>query len=533
MNRKDFLQTAAILSGFGLLQSACKNSNTISGEIVGANSNVGHLLRNKTTYKPNKTIEIDTVIVGGGVTGLSAARWLKKNNYHNFLLFELDKNVGGNAAYGSNQISKYPWGAHYVPLPNNDLEEYLSFLKEANCVIDFKNNLPVYNEEYLCAEPQERLYINGIWQPGLVPNYGLNDIDKKQIASFLKLMEEFKTAKGKDGKFAFNIPVDTSSKDEVFTKLDELTMQQWLLQNNFTSKYLHEYINYCTKDDFGTEHNTISAWVGIHYFAARKGKAANANNSDVLTWPEGNGFFVNNLKTNTQQHIRTNELVLSIKILPNSKVEVVTFQPTTKLCIAYQTKQCIVATPQFVNKKLLPWLQQRNNLIDEKLSYTPWMVANLQVQSLEEKTGASLSWDNVIHNGEALGYTVANHQLISLQQQLQNITYYKPLTNDTPKIARQKAYATTYLQWQEIVFNELQKIHPNIKQATKTFNVMLWGHAMANPLPGVITDDYRAELNKSIDNKIHFAHTDIAGISIFEEGFYQGINAAKKVLSNV
>jgi hypothetical protein len=180
----------------------------------------------------------------------------------------------------------------------------------------------------------------------------------------------------------------------------------------------------------------------------------------------------------------------------------------------------------------MPWIANRNEIIKAHMHYTPWMVANLQVSNLQEKTGATLSWDNVIHSGQGLGYTVANHQLITLQQQFQNITYYKPLTKLSPKLARKKAYETTYEQWKEIVFDELQIIHPNIKLATQTFNVMLWGHAMANPLPGLITEDYRKELSKSINNTIHFAHTDIAGISIFEEGFYQGIQAAQKVLSN-
>jgi hypothetical protein len=532
MNRKQFLQTAAALSGWGILQSACKNNNAITGEIIGANAAVGHLLRYKTNYTPTSIVDIETVIVGGGVSGLSAARWLNKNGITNFLLFELDKNVGGNAAYGSNHVSNYPWGAHYIPLPNNDLVEYLDFLKEANCIVDFKNSLPVYNEEYLCAEPQERLFINGVWQNGLVPNYGIDDKDKKQIASFLMLMDNYKTAKGKDGNFAFTIPLNNSSKDENYTKLDKLTMHQWLIQNNFTSKYLHEYVNYCTKDDFGVEHQQISAWVGIHYFAARKGKAANANDSDVLTWPEGNGFLANKLKANIKQNILPNQLVTSISTTSKNTVEIITINPLTNSCTAYYAKQCIVATPQFVNARLMPWIANRNEIIKAHMHYTPWMVANLQVSNLQEKTGATLSWDNVIHSGQGLGYTVANHQLITLQQQFQNITYYKPLTKLSPKLARKKAYETTYEQWKEIVFDELQIIHPNIKLATQTFNVMLWGHAMANPLPGLITEDYRKELSKSINNTIHFAHTDIAGISIFEEGFYQGIQAAQKVLSN-
>jgi hypothetical protein len=39
----------------------------------------------------------------------------------------------------------------------------------------------------------------------------------------------------------------------------------------------------------------------------------------------------------------------------------------------------------------------------------------------------------------------------------------------------------------------------------------------------------RKELQKSVQN-IHFAHSDLSGISIFEEAQYRGVLAAQKVL---
>ena len=72
--------------------------------------------------------------------------------------------------------------------------------------------------------------------------------------------------------------------------------------------------------------------------------------------------------------------------------------------------------------------------------------------------------------------------------------------------------------------------HPNIEEAMDQADIMLWGHAMAQPLPGIIHGEVRQQLQQPIDKKIFFSHTDLAGISIFEEGFYQGINAAKQVI---
>lgn len=54
---------------------------------------------------------------------------------------------------------------------------------------------------------------------------------------------------------------------------------------------------------------------------------------------------------------------------------------------------------------------------------------------------------------------------------------------------------------------------------------------MISPHKGFIHGDVKKQLQQPIDNKIFFAHTDLAGISIFEEAFYQGIKAAKQILA--
>jgi len=110
------------------------------------------LVRDQQFNRTVSTEKIDTVIVGGGISGLSAARWLHKNNHTDFLVLDLEKQMGGNAAFGANAISAYPWGAHYVPVPNNNLPEYLSFLQDCGVITDYaKDGLPVINELFYAA----------------------------------------------------------------------------------------------------------------------------------------------------------------------------------------------------------------------------------------------------------------------------------------------------------------------------------------------------------------------------------------------
>ena len=139
MKRKQFLKlsvlaaSGAALTGSSLVGCA-SNNKTVKGSIIGANAATGHLLRNGALPEPSIFINKKVVIIGGGVSGLSTARELSRQGITDFLILELDENPGGNAAHGSNEISAYPWGAHYVPLPNNNLPDYLDFLQAAGCI---------------------------------------------------------------------------------------------------------------------------------------------------------------------------------------------------------------------------------------------------------------------------------------------------------------------------------------------------------------------------------------------------------------
>lgn len=514
----------------GLL--SCSADKKIKGNIVGSSSSVGHLLRDKKFSAPAETIKKKVAIVGGGVSGLSAARHLYQNDITDFLLLDLEKKTGGNAAHGQNNISAYPWGAHYIPIANNDLTEYISFLKDCNVITgeDDKGH-PVYNETHLCFDPQERLYINGRWQDGLIPHFGVPDEDMKQIRSFLLLMDQYRYQKGVDGKDAFAIPVDNSSKDDSFTILDKTTMKEWMTANKFNSEYLHRYVNYCCRDDFGVPHHLISAWAGIHYFASRKGKAANAEHGDVLTWPEGNGFLIRHLQKAFSSQISTNSL--AVKVYPGSETVIIEYFDVEKQILkSIEAEQCILAVPQFIAGRLLHD-EQRSNIVKKYFHYAPWMVANLLVNKLEERSGEPLSWDNVIHESNSLGYVEATHELLQQNTFKKNLTYYLPLTERLPQEERKSAQEKTFDHWLNIIMADLEKVHPNIRQATEEVNIMIWGHAMAQPLPGMIHGEIRNTLSSSIGNRIHFSHTDLAGISIFEEAFYQGLTAAKKVIAGI
>ncbi len=538
-SRRSFIKQ--LLAGSSLLAAtayaSCKPSRPlghIKGSIAGANSAAGHLLRNAASLpRPSRSIDTNVLIVGGGISGLSAKRWLHLQGQDDVMLLEMDNHFGGNSHYGRNNTSAYPWGAHYIPVPDIRNTELLDFLHGINVITGYNDALlPVYNEYCMCHDPEERLFINGLWQEGVVPNSGLANKDREQIENFYKLVEGYKTAIGTDGKDAFAIPIHKSSADEIFRKLDEISFGQYLQQEGYDSKFLLWYLEYGCKDDYATDLAHTSAWAGLHYFASRKGKGANATASTVLTWPQGNGFLMEHLVAQAgSAGMFTGHSVFKINESKDG-AEVFVYDIAKKESYAVNARKIIFATPQFVNKYIFAdaGITSKKSAYKD-FHYAPWVIANITINNFPNGRGLPLCWDNVIYGKPSVGYVNANHQDLGLSNK-KVITFYLPYISEEPDAAREKLRSQGYDDLLAIIVEELEYAHPGISDNIETAELWIWGHGMISPRTGFIWGDSKKIAAEPINNKIFFAHTDLSGISIFEEAFYQGINAAKQILNS-
>lgn len=532
ISRRTFL--GRLLAGLGLLAAAGggylslrkppRTAADIGGRIVGASAKVGHQLRSPLPFQPTETQSARIVIVGAGAAGLSAAYTLLQAGVTDFVVLDLEEKPGGNASSGQNAVSAYPWGAHYVPIPDPANTELIQLFEELGIITGWVLDKPLYREDYLCQAPHERLLIHGSWQEGLVPKLGVPKEEAAQIHAFEAEMERLKQAIGSDGKPAFAIPVARSSQDPEFQTLDQQTMAAYLHGKGWDSPHLHWYVDYCCRDDFGTTVGETSAWAGIHYFAARAGVAANASDSDVLTWPEGNGWLMARLAERIGPRIRCGQLVRAVRNTPTgAEVDVVVVADGRQ--IRMQAEQVIFAGPRFVAGHVVEGLGP-----NPAFTYAPWVVANVTLQERPEGRGAPLSWDNVAYGGPSLGYIVADHQSLLGHNPTQTVlTWYEPLTQEPPAAARTKALQADHSYWKSYVLADLEGMHPGITEQVTAIDVMVWGHGMIRPVPGYVSGEARKAAAQPL-GRIHFAHTDMSGLSIFEEAYYWGRRAAEAVL---
>lgn len=79
--------------------------------------------------------------------------------------------------------------------------------------------------------------------------------------------------------------------------------------------------------------------------------------------------------------------------------------------------------------------------------------------------------------------------------------------------------------------NDLKIAHPEIEKYIQTIEIHRIGHGMISPVPNFLKSNNLKEASKNIENKIFFAHSDLSGISIFEEAFHQGINVVNTIVN--
>ena len=529
MKRRHFLAASALpLAG-------CQPPSGIEGGFIGERHERGHLLRpGRRTPMPAPSSQhaSGVLILGAGVAGLAAARALRLRGIDDFTVLELEDSAGGNSRGGQVQGIACPLGAHYLPVPGDDAREVQDLLEEFGLRQRVAGRW-VYDERHLCHSPQERLFLNGQWQEGLLPLQGMDAATLADYRRFAGRVEAL-SASAK-----FTIPVSKSPPAQAQLALDAITFGAWLDQNRLASPALRWYLDYCCRDDYGAGLASVSAWAGIHYFASRHGFHASGaepsgpppggREAGVLTWPEGNGWLTRRLAGPLGERLRTGRAVLRVAAGKHG-VEVEAFNAATQAVERWQAARCIVALPLFVAARVLENPPPALKAAASVLRYAPWLVANLRIgQALHDRPGAAPSWDNVICNlGQdarwpGLGYVDAGHQRLERVPGQTVLTYYRAF-GLAPQ-ARQNLYAQPWSHWRDAVLAELGTAHPDLAGKVTRLDVMRYGHAMSTPVPGIRSSAALAALQRPLPapwQRLQFAHSDLSGYSVFEEAFGHG-----------
>jgi hypothetical protein len=527
LTRRELL-TAFLGAPFAL--AACRSSpKTLpEGEIVGQSAALGHILREGRTFQvpPDNWENKKVVIVGGGIAGLTAAWELKKQNFNDLVVLELEKEAGGTSVSAKGEQVSYPWGAHYLPVPFKENTGLVSLLDEMSLTDgrDAEGEL-VIKEEFLCREPEERLFFKGRWYEGLYPHVGTTDEDKRQYSEFQKQIDLWVNWRDANGRRGFVVPIESCSDDAEVTGLDRISFGEWLRRNDLTSERLLWYCDYACRDDYGLKLDQTSAWAGLFYFCSRVRKSG-VESQPFITVPEGNGQFVNHFVSKVGDTLRRSWMVVSILPTTNG-VDVTCIE--NGVLRGIHCENVIYASPIFTAPWVIRGFREDPPFTAAEFQHNAWFVVNLHLKDRPKPRFAKdfpLSWDNVIYQSPGLGYVAATHQK-GIDYGPTVLTYYYPMCEDPN--GRTTLFNYDRAQLADVCLTDLSRVHSDIYDLVERLDVMRWGHAMISPRPNFIWSDIREKAVRPYRN-IHFAHTDLGGVALFEEAFYHGKRAASEIL---
>jgi hypothetical protein len=526
--RRELLTT---FLGAPIALAACRSGRSPAfpdGEIVGQSAGLGHVLRENRSFDvPADRWETKKVaIIGGGVAGLSAAWKLKKENFNDFVLLELEKEIGGTARSGTGDPVPYPWGAHYLPVPFRENTELISFLDEMSLIEGRgPDGEVIVKEQYLCREPEERVFYKGRWYEGLYLNVGAGEDDLRQFAEFQRQIDAWVDWRDPSGRRAFVVPMAMCSADAEATALDKISFAEWLRQKGLTSERLIWYCDYACRDDYGLRLEQTSAWAGLFYFCSRVRKSG-VESQPFITFAEGNGHFVNHFFERVKDHVRKSQIVVSV-VPADSGVDVICLNGGE--VNGFHCEKAIFASPMFTAPYTISGFRQNAPFNAGEFQHNAWFVANLFLKDRPRPRFAKdfpLSWDNVLYESPSLGYVTATHQK-GIDYGATILTYYYPMCAEPD--GRTTLFNYDWKQLTDVCLTDLARAHPDIYELTTRIDIMRWGHAMISPRSDFIWSGIREKAVKPY-RSIHFAHTDLSGIALFEEAFYHGLRAAREVV---
>jgi glycine/D-amino acid oxidase-like deaminating enzyme len=533
MRRRDFVLAAAAVAGGGAY--AFWNQQRIAASVLYPGRDQGHWLRDAASIpEPTESIETEVLIAGSGIAGLTAGWQLAKRGVRDVLTIP-GPELHGNAASGQDGGLMFPTGAHYLPLPSAESWHMREMLSDFGIIQgDPFGEKPTYDERYLVHGPADRVLFRGAWQEGYLPSDDISPAEGEDHRRFFAIVDAYTAARGSDGRRAFVVPLEASSMDSRFRALDGMTFKAWLDGQGLHAPTLRWYLDYCCRDDYGRHDDEISAWAGLHYFCSRDSLAANAERGAVLTWPEGLDAVARHLEGAAGAAHRIPQSSVARLRAVDGGVEAICVSNNNGTWRSFRVKarQAVAAMPLYVLQHVLVDSARYGFVPTRDLpTYAPWMVSNFIMRAFpEERPGAPLSWDNVVYEEPGLGYVVSTHQEIRLSRPERTVfTAYHALSDLEPSAARHWLDRADVADLATAAARDLRLAYGwRLPLCVERVEITVRGHGMAVPRPGFLSNAGRNAL-RATAGPIFFAHSDLSGLSLFEEAAWWGYRAGAQM----
>jgi len=447
--------------------------------------------------------EVDTIVVGGGISGLTSAYRLGGNR--RVVVLEQAPAAGGNAKSASWGDLEYAIGAAYFCEP--DRGDELDTLYRELGVMD--RSLPVPKGEVFFGD---RL-IEGFWEGNANPS---ERDDIVRIAREWRNLVEHRYP---------DIPwtPETGWTEDEYEAADLLPFSKHLDAIDAPPAVRRFCKHYCWSS-FGAPPEEVSTYAALNFITAEFGV--------IRALPGGNAGVAKALLeklTGRGVNVATGQLAVSVKNRDDG-VEVVALRGDEVL--RYHAKSCVFAAPRFMAAHIVDGFPADRLEIVAGMKWRAYLVANVllskrprhewyDVYRLDELDPATMGWTDLI---------LADFVKEERSKRTAVITAYRALPFDGGR-----ALLGTIEQYDEHRSTLLADLAPKLaalgldRTDIVDVNLARWGHPMVVAQPGQLSNGDLERLSAPF-GRIAFAHQDRFGTPAIESAIAAGFAAAKEVV---
>ncbi len=440
-------------------------AETPQPEVDGEDNRICHQVRDGKVFTlPPVSARHDVIIVGGGVSGMTAAYLLRARD---FLLLEKEPHWGGNAYLMEYQGNAYATGS--------------AFLEKSDYTYGFAKEIGL---EPLPIHDRDSTIINGEW----IANTWADGLDKLPYTASVR--EGFKKFKkdmlavdlNKRGSELYNLPFSD------FMKGYPIEVKQW-------------WDNY-GPSNWGAATEDTAAAMGIDEIQTIGGDAV----PDFYTWPGGLGAITKKLAEILQakfaDRLQLGATTVAV-VADNAEVKVTYMQGAELKTVA--AKAIIMATPKFITRRIVQGLPEKQSDAMHQIRYIPYAVVNL----IFDKPVFNKSYDTWCPGNTFTDFIVADWTIRNqpgYKQKYNILTCYTPMSEDdrgyllTESGTRKKAVS---------VLGDFQRLFPGSNVDPIEVHIYRRGHPLYMSTPGLYTKTQ--PLVRQPMDRVFFANTDSEG----------------------
>lgn len=536
MQRRDFLKTTVSLAAFSSIPTkglakgsewvakklnddwpiARLSSNESSSiDFNGDNIDRPHdILWNIDGYlekkggEPAVTEELDVIVVGGGIAGLSSAYYLR---HKKIALLEQDTRLGGNSKGELYKDACYSIGAAYLCEPAEGTP-LAGLLKELG--IHYKarkehgDDTSVFFKDRV-AKP--------FWQGATAS--GAQDDFKKFHKRLVEIYNE----------------ADFSFEGDFAKTHDKLTVDEWVAKEfGDLHPHLLEYLQLYGWSSFCGSTEELSAFQYLGFISAETGA--------LLAYPGGNSYVAHKMaqqirKDAGENSLRSGCMVLRVQTEQDSVT--VVYEDGMGVIKKARARHVVMACPKFVARRLLPEMNREQAEIIHMLPYRAYLVGNLFTKKSFQTPSYELYClkGNVPPAPTPMRRGDRNFSDICFgtwaqQDQTEHsvLTLYHGIPYDG---ARQFLfYPGSHDKYRD---KYLAEVEPILKSQGLSMNdvhglrLTRWGHAVPLARKGMIVEGTAKAASTPVSKLIHFANQDNWMTPCFEASHQAALEAAELI----